>query len=709
MPRAVDVVVWCADKADAEVSKTVRNELTGPRPVAISGHSGELGCQRTMEDRVVMECHSAVTRRAGLRHSAAIVIAVIVAVIVAPAVAGDAGSSVQVSVLKNTPEAVVIQYELGDFVTKPVTIDGEQYVRIYLGKESIIKQRGAPAVPSVNRSIVIPRDAEIAVNVLASEYYDVADIAVVPDKGYISRATNPADVPYTFGDVYETDAFYPAELITPHQPYVMRDERGVLIQLNPFQYNTVSRTLRVYTDVTLEVVKVGPGKVNVLAEGLGRKTSASFEGIYRNHFVNYVPNEGGSPRYDPMGEEGDMLIICYDSWMTNMQPFVDHKNSIGINTTIVGVSTVGNNPTSIKNYIQGVYNGGNLAFVLLVGDGAEVATPMAGLNYNDGSSDPSYAKLSGSDDWPDIIIGRFSAQSEGDVDTQVERTIEYENMPASQQGWYWRGTGVASNQGTGDDGEDDDEHLDNIRQYQLLPSGYTEVDQIYDDSGTASQVTSAMNAGRGIANYCGHGSATRWSSTGFSSSHVNSLTNDNMLPFICSVACLNGNFDGNTCFAEAWLRATHDGEPTGAIATYMSSNNQPWDPPMEGQDEFNILLVDPAEPYSTFGGLCFAASCSMMEDYPGSDQSWGTGPATYNTWHIFGDPSLRVIGADPQYVDCDGDGGPPDMDDVTAMILALLDPAEYAIQHAGGDADLDDSGAADGLDIQLLVDALMTH
>ena len=52
--------------------------------------------------------------------------------------------------------------------------------------------------------------------------------------------------------------------------------------------------------------------------------------------------------------------------------------------------------------------------------------------------------------------------------------------------------------------------------------------------------------------------------------------------FIISVACVNGNFVNSTCFAEAWLRAEDNDEPTGAIATLMSTINQSWNPPMRG-------------------------------------------------------------------------------------------------------------------------------
>ncbi len=199
--------------------------------------------------------------------------------------------------------------------------------------------------------------------------------------------------------------------------------------------------------------------------------------------------------------------------------------------------------------------------------------------------------------------------------------------------WPQYGTGIASNQGPGHYGEYDDEHMDLIRA-DLIAYGYLGVDRIYDPSASAAMVTNALNEGRGIVNYCGHGSTTSWGTTGFSNSHVNVLVNDSMLPFICSVACSNGNFTSTTCFAEAWLRAIHDGQPTGAIACYMSKIGQAWDPPMYAQDEAVDLLV--ADEMRTIGGLWFNGSCLMM------DIMGASGVNEFLNWTIFGDPSLAV-------------------------------------------------------------------
>ncbi len=102
-------------------------------------------------------------------------------------------------------------------------------------------------------------------------------------------------------------------------------------------------------------------------------------------------------------------------------------------------------------------------------------------------------------------MGRFSAESVAQVETQVLRAVEYEKRPQAGAAWYHKGTGIASNQGPGDDGEYDNVHIGNIGT-DLLGFTYTAVDGIYDPTGTAAMVTTALNDGRSVIHYCGHGS-----------------------------------------------------------------------------------------------------------------------------------------------------------------------------------------------------------
>jgi gingipain R len=541
-----------------------------------------------------------------------------------------AGEDVSVTVIQSSGTETILRFEVNAFERQAVEIAGQQYYLVACGREGQLLNAGEPSLPRLCRSIIVPDEAEMALEVLGSEFQDFPATPVAPSKGNLLRTVNPADVPYAFGSVYQNAQPYPRELAALREPYVLRDYRGTVVELNAFQYLPREQTLRVYTSVSVVIRSGGYSSINSIQRAAPpSKVDPAFHQIYRHHFLNYG---GDNPLlYTPVMEDGELLIITYDSFHAALQPFVSWKIQKGIKTTVVDVSTIGNNSTSIRNYIQNFYNNpaNNLAYVLLVGDAAQVATPTA----SGGSSDPTYAKLAGGDNYPDIFVGRFSAENVAQVQTQVERSVEYERDAQDGMAWYHQGTGIGSDQGPGDDGEYDWQHENNIRT-DLLNYTYTIVDQIYDPGATAAQVTAALNAGRSIVNYTGHGSVNSWGTTGFSNSHIAALTNDNKLPFIFSVACVNGQFNGYTCFAEAWLRSMHNGQPIGAIGAYMSSINQSWNPPMDAQDEFVDLLC--AESKTTFGGLCFNGSCHMMDVYGAG------GVEMYDTWHIFGDPSLQV-------------------------------------------------------------------
>jgi hypothetical protein len=542
-----------------------------------------------------------------------------------------AAEPLSVDVVESSVARTVIEFEVNAFTRTAADIDGELYYAIGIPGEAKMLSEGLPDLPLAARSIVIPDDAEMAVAVVASHYTDFPDVPVAPSKGLLMRNVDPATVPYSFSSSYESGGWYPEDLAYLREPYILRDVRGVTVVVSPVQYDPSTRTLRVYDRIVVEVAAVGPGKVNVLERRPSGRMNAEFRKIYERHFLNF--GSADYLRYAPVDEVGNMLVICYGSFMSNMEPFVEWKKQMGIPCEMVSVTTAGSTSAAIGSYIDDYYYEHGLTYVLLVGDAAQVPTPYA----SGGSSDPTYSLVAGSDNYPDLFVGRFSAETAGQVDTQVERSIEYEEFPLAGGDWYHKGTGIASNQGPGDDGEYDNQHEDNIRA-DLLAFTYTEIDRIYDPTANPTMVSNALNDGRSIVNYTGHGSTTSWGSSDFSSSHVNALVNDNMLPFIISVACVNGYFDGITCFAEAWLRATNGSEPTGAVGTYMSSINQSWDPPMAAQDEVVDLLVGTSA-YGvkrTFGGLCYNGSCLMMDEY-------GSGGASmFLTWHVFGDPSLRV-------------------------------------------------------------------
>ena len=498
---------------------------------------------------------------------------------------------------------------------------------------SMLKQN-APDLLKFTAPIVVPDRAKMEVVVTKSTYKDYSNVLIAPSKGNLYRNIEPEKISYVYGNEYSQNKFFPEKLVDLGNPYIIRDYRGQSVNFYPFQYNPVTKVLRIYSKIEVKVhaVSMNGGDNPLIKTKARTKIDSEYEQIYKRHFINYT-----ELKYTPVSEQGNMLIISDGSFINDMQPFVNWKKLIGIPTEIIDVATIGNTSVDINNYVSTYYTQKGLTFLLLVGDAAQVATNT----LSTGHSDNAYGYLVGSDSYPEIFVGRFSAENVSDVQTQVQRSVDYERNPLATA-WLSNGICMASSEGAGighNGGESDIQHEDLIRT-DLLGYNYSIVTQLHETTNTptVAQVAAAINSGASIINYTGHGSETAWSTSGFNNANINNLTNVGMLPFIWSVGCVTGAFVNTTCFGEAWLRATNNNQPIGAVATLMSTINQSWAPPMTGHDEMNDILV---ETYvnnikRTFGGISMNG-CMYMNDVEGS-----AGAEMTDTWNLFGDPSLMV-------------------------------------------------------------------
>ncbi|MFH1004811.1 MAG: C25 family cysteine peptidase [Bacteroidota bacterium] len=553
-----------------------------------------------------------------------------------------------VQFVSGTQNESTIKFTVSDFAKEVVVTPWGEMVSVKCNEATPILKQGAPDVPKFIASIIIPDRAKMEVQVLSSIYTDYPNIEVAPSKGSFSRSINPKDVPYIKGEEYTQNKFFPSICAELRSPYIVRDYRGQTVVVYPFQYNPFTKTLRVYSEIVLSLVHVDNNGENIIQRTImPSKINDEFAQMYKNQFLN------GDVflRSTPIEEHGNMLIICYGPFMNAMQPFIDWKRRTGMPVEMINIATIGNDTNSIKNYVRNYYNTKGLTFLLLVGDSAEI-TPM---RFSDpdipdywGDSDNGYSYIVGNDRYSDILVGRFSAQSISHVITQATRVIRYEKYPHPGDTCYKNGIGIASVEGPGDNNEYDWQHIRNIRT-RLMNYNYSSVKELYDGSQgesdslgnpTPLMLSAAINNRVGVINYCGHGNKTMWSTTFFSNTEINDLTNTDAYPFIWSVACLNGEFSGDdTCFAETWLRATdNNGQPAGAIAALMSTIEQDWIPPMKGQDEMNSILT---ESYTnnikrTFGGIS-VNGCLKMNDAYGAIGMYMT-----DTWILFGDPSVMV-------------------------------------------------------------------
>ena len=560
-------------------------------------------------------------------------------------ITSDSPTQMKKTLVSSTASEIVVNVNLDGFYTQSVTTPNGKQVVVSVDKMATELEAGAPQLPYEVIPVMIGDLAEMTVSVTNAAYVDFENVEVAPSKGNFSRQINPEDVPYTYGEMYSQNAFWPAAQATLEAPYIIRDFRGQNIWVRPFAYNPVTKTLRVYTSMTIAMTKVSDNGEN---QKLARKSNnikvdPEQKAMYNKRFINF--NASSKP-YTFDEDYGELLIICADQYMSNLQPLVEWKNKSGRPTTLVSVTTAGgNNIESIKNYVSSFYNdpAHNLEFLLLVGEYNDI-TPK---NYGSGSGGTCYSdnylgKLEGNDDYLEVLVGRFSVANAADADLQVLKSIYYERDVQAGAAWGNKGMGIGYyGAGSGHNGEDDYQHIDLIRN-KLLAYTYGTVTEHHGGSGgdaSVSTISGTTNQGISIINYCNHGSETSWGVANYSVSNVQALTNDNMLPVVWSVACLNGKFDVGTCFGEAWLRANHNGVPTGAVAGMFSFVSQPWIPPMWGQDEMVDILCEQKSSdlfNHTIGGASLNGSMFVLDNAPGDSYQ------TFNTWLLFGDPSALM-------------------------------------------------------------------
>ena len=562
----------------------------------------------------------------------------------------SAGNPTTIQAISPTPNSITIEFKPGAYQPRTVQMDGAEAITISVEKGTPLLKKGAPDIPKITSSVIIPDLGTMQVTVVSSSFYDVENVNIAPSKGNLVRNINPENVPYIKGEEYSKNEFYPSNIASLNDPYILRDFRAQTVWVSPFQYNPQTKTLRVYTDIVVKIdQKSTIGGLNeFFRAGESGAMDKEMQNIYQHQFINFNDKAQAKSAFNPIGESGSMLVICYDDFKNDIAPFVKWKNQKGISTELVLKSTAGTTASAIKKYIANYYaSHPTLKFVLLVGDAPQIPSSSTSA----GDSDNNYGYITGNDSYPEVFIGRFSATTSTQVQTMVNRTIAYEKTPQKGATWYKKGICIGSDQGPGDDNEYDWQHQRKIRT-KLMGFTYTDVTENFDGSQggidksgnpTASMIASQVNAGVGIITYTGHGVENQFVTSGYSSSNVSSSTNDKMNPFVWAVACVNGNFVSGTCFAEAWLRAGTPTKPTGAIATFMSTINQSWDPPMEAQDAMVEILTESRSGNikRTFAGISFNGCMQMNDTYNGSGDN--SGADMTDTWTIFGDPSVMLF------------------------------------------------------------------
>jgi len=537
----------------------------------------------------------------------------------------------QITLINSTSnfQTTEIEFKLGEYKFIPIQVQHGVSSIIQAKNATPILLKGAPDLPKFSTSIIIPASSSMQIEVIDAEFTDIQNISIAPSLGNYYRNEPLSNRDREYADVYLNNGFFPSALAKLNSAFNFKGLDGQGISFQPFQYDASSRVLRVFSSIK---VRVTANNSNNSEINYPRFSKSEHE-LLEHLFLNY-----SSSRSSEEFLQERLVILSAPEFIPELNEFITWKKRWGFEVELI--TNQWSNAEAIKSRLQTLYQSKSYQYILIVGDDEQVPSPII---YG-GAGDPSYGFLNGDDAYPEAFVGRISAENSSQLNSQLNKIITYEKGIGLNN--LSNISSIASQAGPGDDLEFDFEHLRNINN-QLITSGYLSADELFDGSQgesdaagnpSVNQVNTSINEGIGLMFYTGHGTTNSFTTSGYSIEDISALTNFNSWPFICSVACLNGNFLNGTCLGESFLRAQLENQPSGAIAVFMSSINQSWNPPMSAQDEMaSIISGDYSELTNySLGNICALSCLKMIQDYG----EFGNEMAA--TWHLFGDPSMNL-------------------------------------------------------------------
>ncbi len=333
------------------------------------------------------------------------------------------------------------------------------------------------------------------------------------------------------------------------------------------------------------------------------------------------------------------LIICRDELASAVMPLAEWQHATGMSTRVVPLSIVGNDTTSIKNYVRNAYTNWPVPpeYVLLVG-----APSLLAARYYEGqwsyASDNIYGDVAG-DVRIEIPVGRFPAKSTTQLARMVEKTLAYAQKPDfSDSLWSRRLTCVIRDAG---DSDAPTYWADARNAAQLAgTAGFVSCDTFASSRGhSAYNVQTSVTNGTGLVLY--RGSATgNW----YEPFRVDpaQTSNGKKLPIVLSMTCATMTLTpGESMVGDAWLRAGTTEYLRGAVAFFGNTHSGVHVAHVRSACARGFFTGLFAENKYRLGQAVIRAKAQLYQEYPSSIDD-------YRGFNLLGDPALPIWTAKPR-------------------------------------------------------------
>ena len=483
-----------------------------------------------------------------------------------------------VTLISDDNSSSVLKIEISGFDLRDINSDGHEYQIADLLTESFVSNPGFPALPYIAKVLAIPDQAAVSVEILETgDIQTFRNIYIPPAR--TSWFEGDPETPYLKNTkAYGSNSIYPNEFVKIDPPAIFRDFRIARISVFPVRYIPAAKELQVVTSITIRI-NYGPGEVINPRTTSKKPIAPSFAELYRNFIFNYQgvldDSYGGK-------ENGHELMLCImpDDFVASFQMYADWKRQSGIDIHITKFSDINANATDpdiIKNHIADAYYNWEVppTYVLLVGDDGIFPKKIVSYDYSFPNED-FFVEIDGDDYFPEMMIGRFTNESDYGLQVMINKFQKYEKTPyTTSTDWFKKGI-CCSNDAYASQVETKRFAADQMLQY----GNFTSVDTMMNASPCnyeLSDVINAINDGRSFLNYRGEGWSSGWwaSCTSFSTSDVSSLSNGQKFTFVTSIGCGVAMFNtsGGNCFGEEWIETGTLSGPKGAAAFVGPTSN----------------------------------------------------------------------------------------------------------------------------------------
>ena len=241
---------------------------------------------------------------------------------------------------------------------------------------------GFPLLPVKKSLIEVPLGANISYKIKSytTEEIKLSDYgilhSVVPAQAPLSKS-NTGVVNFIMDQIaYQYKGYLPSDLVKIEKLGIMRGENLARLNICPFSYNPYKNTLLVYHDLLVEINFSGGDEAATRV--LKQKNNSPLFEANQTMILNYKPLlEKDLITKSPV----KYVIVSDPMFQATLQPFIQWKTKKGFKVIEAYTNNplVGNTTSSIKSYLQTLYNSGTPSdpsptYLLLVGDIAQVPT-----------------------------------------------------------------------------------------------------------------------------------------------------------------------------------------------------------------------------------------------------------------------------------------------------------------------------------------------